>query len=144
MCAKLSRLPAERFVGQDPGATVSRFVGDVDTVEALFASGVISMAADISAGGERAGGHLLSKAGAGILMLLVTPLLFWLTRAVQKRMLQAQLDNRAAACGQRWRNARTIRNIRMIHYAAKGAVYGAAGMTGPSGGGIPGPWASIL
>ena len=43
---KLDRLPADRLVRQDPGATVSRFVGDVDTVEDLFTSGIISMFAD--------------------------------------------------------------------------------------------------
>ena len=33
MCAKLDKLPAEAFVNQESGAAVSRFVGDVDTVE---------------------------------------------------------------------------------------------------------------
>lgn len=65
MCAKLSRLPAERFVGQDPGATVSRFVGDVDTVEALFASGVISMAADICKVGSVLAVIFVKSPGAG-------------------------------------------------------------------------------
>ena len=37
MCATLSRLPAAWFSVQDPGAVASRFVGDVDTVEALAA-----------------------------------------------------------------------------------------------------------
>ena len=43
MCAKLDKLPAEAFVNQESGAAVSRFVGDVDTVEELFTSGIISM-----------------------------------------------------------------------------------------------------
>lgn len=119
MCAKLSRLPAERFVGQDPGATVSRFVGDVDTVEALFASGVISMAADICKVGSVLAVIFVKSRGLGILMLLVTPLLFWLTRAVQKRMLQAQLDNRRAAAQVSRHVPETIRNIRMIHTLQK-------------------------
>ena len=46
MCAKLDKLPAEAFVNQESGAAVSCFVGDVDTVEALFTSGIISMFAD--------------------------------------------------------------------------------------------------
>lgn len=46
MCAKLDKLPAEAFVNQESGAAVSRFVGDVDTVEELFTSGIISMFAD--------------------------------------------------------------------------------------------------
>lgn len=46
MCVKLDKLPAEAFVNQESGAAVSRFVGDVDTVEELFTSGIISMFAD--------------------------------------------------------------------------------------------------
>ena len=34
------------LTGQEPGAVVSRFVGDVDVVEKLFTSGIISMFAD--------------------------------------------------------------------------------------------------
>ena len=90
MCAKLSRLPASWFSKQDPGAIASRFVGDVDTVEALFASGVVSMAADVC----RLFSILLviftRSKGLGLLLLAAAPLLFWMTRVFQKRMLKAQ------------------------------------------------------
>ena len=43
---KEGRLPADELNRQEPGALVSRFVGDVDTVETLFTAGIISMAAD--------------------------------------------------------------------------------------------------
>ena len=33
-------------MGQNPGEVAARFSGDVDTVEALFTSGIISMVAD--------------------------------------------------------------------------------------------------
>ena len=46
MSTKLTRLPAAALAEQDPGAIAARFSGDVDTVETLFTSGVISMAAD--------------------------------------------------------------------------------------------------
>ena len=46
MSQKLTRLPAGTLAGQNPGEVAARFSGDVDTVEALFASGIISMAAD--------------------------------------------------------------------------------------------------
>ena len=46
LCEKMSRLPADTFVKQEPGIVVSRFVNDVDTVESLFTSGIISMFAD--------------------------------------------------------------------------------------------------
>ena len=47
MCAKLSCLPASWFAGREPGAVASRFVGDVDTVESLFSSGIVSRAVDV-------------------------------------------------------------------------------------------------
>ena len=46
MSRKLTLLPAGTLVGQNPGEMAARFSGDVDTVEALFTSGIISMAAD--------------------------------------------------------------------------------------------------
>lgn len=119
MCEKLSHLPARYFTMQDPGATVSRFVGDVDTVEALFASGIVSMAVDVC--------KVLSiivvifgkSRGLGILLLLTMPTLFWLTREFQKRMLAAHLDNRKAVGQVTHHVPETIRNIRMIHVMAR-------------------------
>lgn len=46
MSRKLTRLPAGTLAGQNPGQVAARFSGDVDTVEALFTSGIISMVAD--------------------------------------------------------------------------------------------------
>ena len=46
MSQKLIRLPASTLVAQNPGEVAVRFSGDVDTVEALFTSGIISMVAD--------------------------------------------------------------------------------------------------
>ena len=46
MSQKLIVLPASTLVGQNPGEVAARFSGDVDAVEALFTSGIISMAAD--------------------------------------------------------------------------------------------------
>ena len=46
MSHKLTQLPARTLVDQNPGEVAARFSGDVDTVEALFTSGIISMVAD--------------------------------------------------------------------------------------------------
>ena len=43
---KFTHLTADNMTKQEPGTLVSRFVGDVDTVETLFSSGIISMFAD--------------------------------------------------------------------------------------------------
>ena len=44
---KLVHLKADDISRQEPGSVVSRFVGDVDTVENLFTSGIVSMFADV-------------------------------------------------------------------------------------------------
>ncbi len=119
MCAKLSRLPAAYFTAQAPGATVSRFVGDVDTVETLFASGVISMVVDVCKIAGILAVIFVKSPGLGCLLVLVTPLLFAMTRLFQKRMLQAQLDNRAAVSRVSQHVPETIRNIRTIHILHK-------------------------
>ena len=61
MSRKLTKLPASTLVGQNPGEVVARFSGDVDTVEALFTSGIISMVADALPHPLRHGGHRREK-----------------------------------------------------------------------------------
>ena len=112
---KLDRLPADRLVRQDPGATVSRFVGDVDTVEELFTSGIISMFADACQMVSIFVILFLRSRGLTLLLLAVLPLVFAFTRAVQKRMLRAQIDNRAAVARVTNFVPETIRCIRTIH-----------------------------
>ena len=48
MCEKLSHLSADTLSKMDAGTIASRFVGDVDTLETLFTSGIISMFAEKS------------------------------------------------------------------------------------------------
>ena len=48
MMEKYTNLTAGELTKQEPGTIVSRFVGDVDTVEHLFTSGIISMFANPS------------------------------------------------------------------------------------------------
>ena len=46
LMGKMVRLSADTLSHIEPGALVSRFVGDVDAVENLFTSGIVSMFAD--------------------------------------------------------------------------------------------------
>ncbi|MCM1282858.1 MAG: ABC transporter ATP-binding protein/permease [Roseburia sp.] len=123
MCQKLSRLPASYFSTNQPGATVSRFVNDVDTLETLFGSGIIGMFVDVC----RVAGVLVviftRSPGLGLLMLIVTPLLFRFTRTIQKRILSAQLQNRAAIGRISGQLPETIRNIRMIRTLRKESYF---------------------
>ena len=114
MSEKLNRLPASYFIENEPGVTASRFVNDVNTIESLFSSGVISMAADIC----KLTGILIviftKSTGLGLMLLAVTPALFLMTRLFQKRMLKAQLESRVAVGQTSQQIPETLNNIRTI------------------------------
>lgn len=114
LSAKLTRLPASTLSAQDPGEVAARFSGDVDTVEALFTSGVISMVADACRILSILVVVALKNPGLALLLLLVLPLLTLFTRHVQKRMLAAQLDNRRAVAAISGQVPEALHNIRTI------------------------------
>ena len=114
MSRKLSRLPAGTLAEQDPGEVAARFSGDVDTVEALFTSGIISMAADACRIVSIMGVIAVKNTGLALILLLVLPLFAMFTRYVQKRMLAAQLDNRRAVAAVSGQVPETLHNIRTI------------------------------
>ena len=114
MSRKLTRLPASMLVRQNPGEVAARFSGDVDTVEALFTSGIISMAADACRIVSIMGVIAVKNTGLALILLLVLPLFAVFTRYVQKRMLAAQLDNRRAVAAVSGQVPETLHNIRTI------------------------------
>lgn len=122
MSEKLKRLPASYFVEREPGVTASRFVNDVNTVDNLFSSGIISMAADLCKLVSILVIIFTKSAGLGLLLLITTPLLFWMTRQFQKRMLKAQMENRVAVgrtnqhIPETLNSMRTIRVLRQENY----------------------------
>ncbi len=114
MSRKLTRLPASTLAGQNPGEVAARFSGDVDTVEALFTSGIISMAADACRILSILAVIAVKNSGLAVILLLVLPLFAVFTRHVQKRMLAAQLDNRRAVAAVSGQVPETLHNIRTI------------------------------
>ena len=122
MSQKLTRLPAGTLVSQNPGEVAARFSGDVDTVEALFTSGILSMVADACRILSILAVIAVKNPGLALVLLVVLPLFAVFTRHVQKRMLAAQLENRravAAVSGQvpeTLHNIRTIRLLGLEHY----------------------------
>ena len=114
MSRKLTLLPAGTLVGQNPGEVAARFSGDVDTVEALFTSGIISMAADACRILSTMAVIAVKNTGLALILLLVLPLFAVFTRHVQKRMLAAQLDNRRAVAAVSGQVPETLHNIRTI------------------------------
>ena len=115
MSRKLTLLPAGTLAGQNPGEMAARFSGDVDTVEALFTSGIISMVADACRILSIMAVIAVKNTGLALVLLLVLPLFAVFTRHVQKRMLAAQLDNRRAVAAVSGQVPETLHNIRTIH-----------------------------
>lgn len=114
-----TRLTASSLSRQEPGAVVSRFVGDVDTVENLFTSGIVSMFADTCKIISILAVIWFRNKGLAILLLILLPFIFWFTRYVQRNMLEAQLRNRRAVSKASGHVPETLRNIRTIHNLGK-------------------------
>ena len=119
LMAKFVQLSAEELNRQEPGAVVSRFVGDVDTVENLFTSGIISMFADACKILSILAVIWFRNKGLALIFLLLLPLLFAFTRHVQKNMLTAQIENRKAVSRASAHVPETLHNIRTIHVLGK-------------------------
>lgn len=114
MSQKLTRLPAATLSEQNPGELAARFSGDVDTVEALFTSGVISMAADACRILSILAVIAVKNAGLALILLPVLPLLAAFTRHVQRRTLAAQMENRRAVAAISAQVPEALHNIRTI------------------------------
>lgn len=118
---KFVSLTADSVNKQEPGTLVSRFVGDVDTVENLFTSGIISMFADVCKIISILVVIWFQNRGLTLVLLVLLPFLFWFTRHVQKNMLIAQIENRKAVGRASGHVPETLHNIRTIHCLAKEA-----------------------
>ncbi|MDD7445622.1 MAG: ABC transporter ATP-binding protein [Clostridiales bacterium] len=114
MSQKLTRLPAGTLAGQNPGEVAARFSGDVDTVEALFTSGIISMVADACRILSILAVIAVKNTGLALVLLVLLPLFAVFTRHVQRKMLAAQLENRRAVAAVSGQVPETLRNIRTI------------------------------
>lgn len=115
MSQKLIALPASTLVGQNPGEVAARFSGDVDAVEALFTSGIISMVADACRIISILAVIAVENTGLALVLLVILPPFAIFTRFVQKRMLAAQLENRRAVAAVSGQVPETLHNIRTIH-----------------------------
>ena len=112
---KLVHLKADDLSRQEPGSVVSRFVGDVDTVENLFTSGIVSMFADVCRIVSILVVIWFKNRGLSMILLILLPFLLVFTRYVQKNMLISQLQNRKAVSRASGHVPETLRNIRTIH-----------------------------
>ena len=116
---KLVHLKADDLSRQEPGSVVSRFVGDVDTVENLFTSGIVSMFADVCRIVSILVVIWFKNRGLSMILLILLPFLLVFTRYVQKNMLISQLQHRKAVSRASGHVPETLCNIRTIHCLSK-------------------------
>lgn len=116
---KVYHLEADTLMRMDSGNVVSRFVGDVNTVETLFTSGIISMFADACRIISIFAVIWSKNQGLAWVLIALFPLLYGFTRRVQNKMLTAQLANRVAVGRVTNHVPETIRCIRTIHTLQK-------------------------
>ena len=116
---KYSCLTTSGLTSQEPGTVVSRFVGDADTVENLFTSGIVSMFADACKIISIVAVIWFKNKGLAIVLLVLLPFLFIFTRTIQKNMLEAQIENRRAVGRASGHVPETLHNIRTIHTLGK-------------------------
>lgn len=114
MYRKLTKLPASTLVEQNSGEVAARFLGDVDTVEALFTSGIIGMVTDVLRIVSILAVIAVKNTGLFLLLSLILPIFALFTRRVQKQTLAAQTDYRRAVADVSSQIPETLRNIRTI------------------------------
>ncbi|MDD3853651.1 MAG: ABC transporter ATP-binding protein [Syntrophomonadaceae bacterium] len=119
MMFKLGKINSRFFSTHDTGAVVSRFTNDVDAINTLFTSGVVGMiVSSLKIIGIVISIWLFSYK-LGLITLLILPVIYAITRLFQKRMLQAQMQNRIQIGQVNNHIAETLNNMLMIKTNSK-------------------------
>ena len=116
---KFTHLTTQGLTRLEPGSLAARLVGDVDTVEELFSTGVVSMFADLCKILSILAVIWFRNRGLSLLLLPVLSGLYWFTRRVQKKTLASQLENRQAVSRAAGLVPQTLHNIRTVHCLGK-------------------------
>lgn len=119
MMLKLENINAQFFTTNESGTIVSRFTNDVEAINSLFTTGVIGMMIDCL----KIIGIVISiwffSATLGMLTLMLLPVIYAITRTFQKKMLQAQIENRILVARVNNYIAESFKNILMIKTYSK-------------------------
>lgn len=119
MMEKLEKLNAAFFSSNETGTIVSRFINDVDAINSMFTSGIVGMIIDCF----KIIGIVISiwvfSSKLGIIVLLLLPVIYGITRLFQKRMLKAQIENRILIGNVNNHISESIKNVQMIKSCSK-------------------------
>ncbi|MDD2494950.1 MAG: ABC transporter ATP-binding protein [Tissierellia bacterium] len=119
MMIKLEKINAIYFSKNESGQIVSRFTNDVDAINSMFSSGIISMIID----SFKIIGVVISiwafSSKLGFITLCILPLIYIITRMFQKRMLNAQIESRKLIGKVNNHISESFKNILMIKSFSK-------------------------
>ena len=119
MMCKLEKIPIGYLSMNESGSIVSRFSNDVEAVGSLFTSGIVSMIVDAF----KIVGIVISiwlfSYKLGILVIFIIPVVYFLTRFFQRRMLKAQRLYRVLTAKVNNHIPESINNIQMIKSFSK-------------------------
>ena len=119
MMKKLKRINAMFFSSNGTGTVVSRFTNDVDAISTMFTSGIIGMIIDCL----KIVGIIISiclfSSRLGIGTLLLLPIIYVITRIFQKRMLEAEIENRIIVGKVNNHISESLKNVQMIKSYSK-------------------------
>lgn len=119
MMNKLTKIPIEYLTTNESGSIVSRFSNDVEAVGSLFTNGIVSMIVDAFKIVGIVISICLFSYKLGVLVLLIIPVVYFLTRSFQKRMLKAQRLYRVLTAKVNNHIPESINNMEMIKSFSK-------------------------
>ena len=121
MMGKLGKVDSRFFTSHETGAVVSRFTNDVDAINTLFTSGVVGMIISCF----KIIGIVISiwlfNYRLGLMTLLFLPVIYGITRLFQRRMLEAQVQNRILVGQVNNHISESLNNMLMIKSFSKEA-----------------------
>jgi len=119
MMDKLAKVDLNYLSDEDSGSIVSRFINDVNSINSMFSGGIIGMFVDsLKIIGITISIWIFSQT-LGIITLLIIPILFFITRFFQKRMMKAQKGNRKTIGNVNNHISESLKNIQMIKIGHK-------------------------
>lgn len=128
MMKKSTKMKYSYFTHHGKGEMTSKIIDDVNAIETLFASGLVTLIVSVfKVLGILISVYLFSWV-LGLFLTAILPLLFFITRSFQKQMLKNQIKNRKAInklnnhLSETKENILTIHNLSAETYREKGFV----------------------
>lgn len=119
MAKKLIRINSLFFSNNDSGYITSSFVNDVEAINKIFSEGIINIIIDLF----KIIGIIISmfifSIQLGLVTLIVIPIIYVVTRIIQRKMMRAQMHSRKMIAKVNNHISETLKNERMIKFYSK-------------------------